>query len=378
MRLRLIDRLIYRELIGPWLMGVMLFSVLLMAGTYLFRLTELAVLGIPIGTVVTLSGLYMPYLVVKTFPMAMLLASLLAFGRLSNDSEVVAAQAGGASMFTIMRPVALFGLAVSMLTFAFGEIVVPAASRRATELQHQVARDAKKTTAMPFYQPLSTSKGIRGGVMAQDVDINNKTMKNVTASWFNDDMSLAWVMFAREMYFTPEEQWKIRKATVFYQDGQRIYSVNFDEAFPPEGDKFNFTPKGILASQRRDNDAKSLIEIREEVEALEETNLAAGAPISENERKIRELEVGYWTKIALPFSSLVFALVGAPAGIRRTRQTFGAGIMVSIMIIFLYYVLHNYLSIMARGGILSPPVGAFLPVAVGLITAAILLSMKNR
>ncbi len=378
MKLRLLDRLIYRELIGPWLMGVVLFSVLLMAGTYLFRLTELAVIGIPIGSVLMLSGLYMPYLVVKTFPMAMLLASLLAFGRLSNDSEIVAAQAGGASIFTIMRPVIIFGLAVSVLTFAFGEIVVPAASIKANELQHQLAKQAKKTTATPFYQPLSTSKGIRGGVMAQDVDIANKTMKNVTASWFNDDMTLAWVMFANEMYFTPDEEWKIKSATVFYQEENRIYSVNIHEASPPEGERFDFTPKGILASQRRDNDAKSLVEIREELDKIDETNQRAGMEIADTFRKKRELEIGYWSKIAIPLTSLVFALVGAPAGIRRTRQTFGAGIMISIMIIFLYYILTNYLNIIARGGLLHPAFGAFLPVAIGLIAATTLLILKNR
>ncbi|MER3462424.1 MAG: LPS export ABC transporter permease LptG, partial [Armatimonadota bacterium] len=38
--IRLLDRLIYRELFGPWVFGVAMFTTVLLAGTYLFRLTN--------------------------------------------------------------------------------------------------------------------------------------------------------------------------------------------------------------------------------------------------------------------------------------------------------------------------------------------------
>src|SRR5437868_2685085 len=143
---RLIDRLVYKEVFGPWLFGVTMFTVVLMAGTYLFRMTDFLVKGVEPSDVLQLSLLYMPGLVAKTFPMAVLLAALLAFGRLSNDSEIIAAQTGGASLYRIVLPVGLFGLMVSALAFAFGEFVVPPASIRATELTASVLRHLQQSS----------------------------------------------------------------------------------------------------------------------------------------------------------------------------------------------------------------------------------------
>ncbi len=93
---------------------------------------------------------------------------------------------------------------------------------------------------------------------------------------------------------------------------------------------------------------------------------------------MHDKEVGYWTKISLPLSSIVFALVGAPVSIRRVRQSVGIGVGISIAIIFAYYLLHNYMSVLAKGGVTHPAFSAFLPVAVGIAAAIFLLVRKNR
>ncbi len=90
MRLRVIDRLILQELIGPFMFGVLLFTILFFAGGSLFQLTEYVVRGASLWTVGQMVLLSLPQIMVKTFPMAMLLSSLLSFGRLSGESEIVA------------------------------------------------------------------------------------------------------------------------------------------------------------------------------------------------------------------------------------------------------------------------------------------------
>ena len=84
--------------------------------------------------VAQLVALYLPALLVKTFSMAMLLAGLLGFGRLSSDSEIVAMKAGGASVPRIIRPVVLASLGVSVVMFWFNDAVVPRAARTAVTL----------------------------------------------------------------------------------------------------------------------------------------------------------------------------------------------------------------------------------------------------
>ena len=147
---KLIDRLVWKEMIGPWLFGVALFTVVLMAGTYLFRLTDYLVKGVDSMVLLKMTLLFLPGLVAKTFPMAVLLSSLLAFARLSNDSEIIAAQTGGASLFRIVRPVAVFGVAVALLAFVFGEVVVPQASFTARAMTEEIVQGLRKSAPPAF------------------------------------------------------------------------------------------------------------------------------------------------------------------------------------------------------------------------------------
>src|SRR6188474_1121489 len=106
--MRRVDRLVIKEIFGPWLFGVAIFTVLIWAGSFLFKFTEYLVSGIEMSTVIKLTVLTLPAIMAKTFSMATLLAGLLAFGRLSSDSEIVALRAAGASIGRIMRPVGVF------------------------------------------------------------------------------------------------------------------------------------------------------------------------------------------------------------------------------------------------------------------------------
>src|SRR6266436_5889513 len=81
----------------------------------------------------------LPMLMTQTLPMSVLLGSLLAFGRLSGDSEHVALYAGGISFYRVVRPVAWIGLAVSIIAFAWDEIVVPPSAREFFKLSMQAA-----------------------------------------------------------------------------------------------------------------------------------------------------------------------------------------------------------------------------------------------
>jgi len=124
--MRHVDRLVIKELFGPWIFGVAIFSTLILAGSFLFELTRYIAQGANIMQVAQLAAMLTPGVVAKTFPMAVLLATLLAFGRLSGDSEIVALRAGGVSLPRIIAPVGVFGFLVSLLTVGFNELVVPA------------------------------------------------------------------------------------------------------------------------------------------------------------------------------------------------------------------------------------------------------------
>ncbi len=90
------------------------------------------------------------------------------------------------------------------------------------------------------------------------------------------------------------------------------------------------------------------------------------------------LEYGYYNKIALPLAAFVFALVGAPLGIRNHRTGAAAGYVLSVAIILGYFVLSNVMGVLAQGRNVPPIVASFLPVVAGTILAVVTIRRKNH
>ena len=93
---------------------------------------------------------------------------------------------------------------------------------------------------------------------------------------------------------------------------------------------------------------------------------------------IRKLDVNRWNKLALPLSSLVFAMLAAPLGIRPHRGSNSVGLGLSILLIFLYWMVWRYTSQLAYQGSLTPLIGAFVADVLGVIAAVVLLKRAAK
>ncbi|MFN3728628.1 MAG: LptF/LptG family permease [Fimbriimonadaceae bacterium] len=368
--MRLIDRLILKELFGPWAFGVGIFTVLIMAGTYLFKITDFIVQGIPPLVILELTILLLPGVIAKTFSMAMLLASLLAFGRLSSDSEVVAMRAAGASIRRMMVPVGVFGFAVSLLFFTVNETVVPAASLRATVIQSEIAKtlDVKATQPMNFSQ--FDEGRLVANVSAVDFSFQARTLRGVTVVAYNEAGEPGWVMFAKELEYHSPESWRLRGGgRLLSADGTESIVLDGD-AWPPQLPKASFTPETLIAPSLKDLDSFSMRQMGEEI-------AKAKANPRFSPSQIANLEFGYYNKVALPLAALVFGLVGAPLGIRNHRTGVASGFWMSIVIIFGYMLLANFLAVNAQGNVIPASVASLLPVGIGLVCGFALIWRRD-
>lgn len=114
--MKLVDRYLLRELVPPFLIGVLTFTFLLLMSQIL-RLMELIVnKGVPAGTILNLLLYLLPSILVLTVPMSVFLASVVTFGRLSAENELTALKTGGFSLARLCLPVAIFSLAAWALS----------------------------------------------------------------------------------------------------------------------------------------------------------------------------------------------------------------------------------------------------------------------
>ncbi len=136
--LRRLDRYVLSEIIGPFGLGMLVYTFILLA-QFFFRLAEMIIKrGLPAATVLELLRNYLPSVVVLTIPMSLLLAVLVGIGRLASDSELVALRASGISLYRILRPVMIAGLLATGITAYMMLDLVPRANSAHTRLLAEV------------------------------------------------------------------------------------------------------------------------------------------------------------------------------------------------------------------------------------------------
>lgn len=368
--MRHVDRLVIKELFGPWIFGVAIFSTLILAGSFLFELTRYIAQGANIMQVAQLAAMLTPGVVAKTFPMAVLLATLLAFGRLSGDSEIVALRAGGVSLPRIIAPVGVFGFLVSLLTVGFNELVVPRAAQNAEQLKSGITQFLSGRVDREASRAIVENGKFRGFINAVDFDAVRQRLRGVAITTVDSNGNITMLLQAPEMQYEGNDNWRIIGEGTL-TDLRTFTTLKFKDAWPRQTEPPKLSPEDLLAAQLKNLDALSMQQMAEQIKAERQRPDAV-------QSQIYNLEFGYWNKIAIPFSAFVFGLLGAPLGVRSHRTGTATGFWQSVLIIFGYLLLSNIMSFFAQGGLVPSWSASFAPVLIGLVVAAILTWRKDQ
>lgn len=368
--MRRLDALVLKELIGPWIFGVSMFTMLLIAATYLGRIARYVVEGVSSGLILKITVLLLPAILVKTFAMALLLGALLAFGRLSGDSEITAIRAAGVSLYRIIAPVSIFSLLVAVLSFYMDEQMVPASARESEAIMTQIASKGNIKSLQPIEHIEKANNRVVAMIGALNFSLLDRTLQGVHVVAYDKDGHETWIMFAKELDFTDLKRWRLRgQADIFSRDGTQHFSIN--DAWPEQIPGLASTPDELFAGQNIDNDVWSMGQIQEQIKKGRETgNLTL--------EQIRNLEYGYWNKLALPLAAFIFGTLGATLGIRNHRTGAATGFAISVAIIFSYFTLANFMNVYAMGGIFPPYIASFTPIGIGLIASGVIIWRRNR
>ncbi|MEQ1820963.1 MAG: LptF/LptG family permease [Fimbriimonadaceae bacterium] len=365
-----IDKLIVGELAGPWLFGTAVFTTLIMAGTYMFKITDYLANGISLMVVLKLTLLLLPGVIVKTFSMAVLLSTLLAFGRLSSDSEIVALRAAGASLGRIMMPVGVFGVVVAAIAFGVNEFVVPRAAFEGTGIVQGIDKQLKggagEQISRSVYEP-KTGK-LLAMIVAKNFSLEQRKLEEAWVIGYGTDDKPFMILHSPGLIYNSEDDWEVMPGATMYA-ADLSYVVKLDRVWPAQIAKPGKI-EDIVAAGLKDLDSFSMDEMLKRIE------IAKGNKMF-NKEQVINLEYGYYNKIALPLAAMIFGLVGAPLGIRNHRTGTAVGFSMSVLIIFGYMMLTRVAAIMAMGGRIHPASASFAPLVIGLVAAIVLIWRKN-
>ena len=146
---RTLDRYVWREILPPMLLALLIFTFLLALPPFMQHLENLLAKGVSLGTIARLIWTLVPQALGLTIPMALLVGILIGFGRLSADRESVALLACGVSPYRLLRPVLALAVACAAATMYVMIIAIPQANRAFLAITFDIISKRVETDVRP-------------------------------------------------------------------------------------------------------------------------------------------------------------------------------------------------------------------------------------
>ncbi|HQI49036.1 MAG TPA: LptF/LptG family permease, partial [bacterium] len=133
-------RYIIKEHIGPFVFAICVITLVFILNLVFRELPRILSRGLEFSLILEFFMLNMAWIVALAVPMAVLVAALMAFGRLSGDNEIVAMKANGVSVLRMIFPVLLCAAGLALFLVWFNNSVLPDFNHRARLLASDIAR----------------------------------------------------------------------------------------------------------------------------------------------------------------------------------------------------------------------------------------------
>ncbi len=365
--MRTINRYILREIAVPFALGLAVFTLILLIARIL-KLVEMVVnRGVPLLEVLKLFSYILPGFLEVTVPMALLLGVLVAFGRLSSDSEITALKTSGVSLYQLMRPVALFAVVIYVVALGLSLYARPWGNSLLRSGLYEIAK-------------LRASAGIKEKVFTDDfaglviyvdhIEPPGNTLRGILIS-DSRDRSQRNTIFAQVGLLVPNEPLHVLTLRLiggtihaFYPKDQSYHRTDFSTY------DITLDLNTALANLRPRSKDTSEMTIPELQAAIAAKRLD-GQPVFAESVELQR-------KFSIPFACLAFAAVGIPLGIRPSRAVRSRGFTLSLVLIFLYYLLLTLGESLGERGILPASIALWLPNILLSILALTLLVRAAR
>ncbi|PID28337.1 MAG: LPS export ABC transporter permease LptG [Candidatus Cloacimonadota bacterium] len=356
--MRLLDRYIAREYLRTFMMIVLSFSIVILVIDLVDQAPRLIRYGANFNQAVQFFLLRIPYLIVLTSPVAVLLAGLFLMNTLSRYNESIAIRASGISIARMVMPLFVIGFIFSIFIGLFGEFVLPEAEAyrdylKTVKIKKQQLEDIKMRNRIHY-------RGNNGTLyFIGFFDGYRNTLKTVDITDFNQDTGKPERKINAEKAIWNDWNWE-------FINGQII---TFDESNLPKTQVFekrifkdlDVKPEDFVKSSRSPEEM-NYIELRDYIKRLEKTGESAG-------RERTQLHF----KLSFPFANFIILLFCVPLASASTRSK-GRGIifLFGLIICFLFLSSLRVSQSLGFSGALSPWLAAWLPniifAAAGLIS----------
>jgi LPS export ABC transporter permease LptF/LPS export ABC transporter permease LptG len=369
LRPRRLTRYILSELGTATFAGIAVWTLILMMNDFFF-IARLAIQkDLAMATMLQMIVLEIPSFLVLAIPIGTLLGSLIAVGRLSADGEIVAFQSSGLGPFDLARPMAVHGALALCGALSIYVFLQPWASYELRGMKGRILTARNVSTEIKprvFFDALPPYVLFVDEIPPGTQGILERTiLYQAPEAGRNGSEQL---ILAKHATIGPAADHEGRLRLVF-KDGV-AHSFRSGDPDSYRSVQFNsyasgpiVLPAWMQASDQRPDKVVTDMSPKELWREFRAARSDAASPL--RGYRLRSAAAEAHRRLALPFASLVFALLALPLGVSRVRSGKGAGFALSLGIVLAYWMVFTVGLEQAREG--------RVPVALGVWSANILV-----
>ncbi len=405
--MKILTRYILREHIGPFFLAFLTITFLLIIDLVPKIIDHIIDKDLEVAVVFEIIGLNLAWMLALSIPMSVLVATLMAFGRLTSDFEITAIKASGVNLLRVLVPLLIAGALLMVGMIEFNDRVLPDLNKRSRLLWADISamrptlvfRSGIFITDIPGYL-----------VLLDKIDHSTSRVESVNITDTRDPTKPQ-IIVAEYGYLEMTDGGRNMRFTLYNgevhsldtRDPNNYRRVSFEEYIKnvsdvkselvrTDTDFRNDREMSISDMQDRVDKARMTVEpFRQRIGAALEvrasqlfsdgfvveqtdsiTDSAAFSQIRQDAATLlRQVERGYQQlesqqkvvnkysieihkKYSIPAASLAFVLLGAPLGILTRRGGMGVAIAISIVLFTIYWAFLIGGEDLADRGLMSP------------------------
>jgi lipopolysaccharide export system permease protein len=388
--------------------------------------------GLDTWIITQLVAYNLSWMVVLVIPMATLVATLMAFGNLSQNNEITIIKTAGVSLYKMMTAPVIASVILAYLLFRFNNDVLPDANHQAKLLMQDISR--KKPT-LSLEQGFFSQEVSNYAILVREInettnelsevviyDYSTPSKINVVTAhqgkiYFSTDQSklimdltngeihesdvkntgmYRKVLFENHRIAMNADQFSFQQTATGIRgerelstgamqgivDSIKLRKQKYEEAFKKEVNKYFYTD--LISTPRSPSTGaqqlKKFVYIRvlDKIKSAKNVIQSNYRRVEWSEREIEKYDVEIYKKYALPVACIVFILIGAPLGVMVKRGGFGVAASISLFFFLLYWAFLIGGEKLSERDIISPFIGMWAANILLTILGIILTVKTNK
>ncbi|MFH1562378.1 MAG: LptF/LptG family permease [Nitrospirota bacterium] len=365
--MKILHRYILKEHILPFFFAIALFTFIFFLSE-IIKSSELIISKqAPPILILKLFFLLIPATFNITIPIALLMATLISWGKLKAEQEITAMWASGISLISSIVWMLIAGVFFSFITLIIGETLLPWTNHTIERIQSTILQQEPSIC-------LEERRFIKIGqreLFIDELDKKKMRLKGIYIYEYGGSFGVP-----KEAIFAKNAEYiksyagiilRLKQGTIHQvdeKDPSKYHILTFESHTISLGGGKNISEQNIPKSI----DTMTISELKKEIKKCKVASL-----------NINPLLIELSKHIAMPFGCLAFVFIGLPLGLMVRQKEKSIGFGTSILIVFVYYLLLKLNENLAEKGIIEPVLAIWLPnIIIGSLGIILLIRFLRR